>query len=137
MTVSSDDLDHSGLSAAARRTLPADVRARIAEAWVNGRAPILNANEPGYSEAFTIEAEQYRLIRRALLDAVDMLASDSGEALLKEMVAVVQDRLGEHPRFPNGRMTNYARYVKTDLEARGELSRVPNSSPQRVRRSIE
>ena len=35
--------------------------------------------------------------------------------------------------FPNGRMTNYTRYIKTDLEARGELERVAKKKPQRIR----
>ncbi|EDM76460.1 hypothetical protein PPSIR1_24044 [Plesiocystis pacifica SIR-1] len=130
-----DELDSSGLSRRARRQLSAEVQARVAQAWSEGRALILNANKPNYSEAFTIEAEQYTLLRRAILDAVEALADPSGEVLLRDVQVVVQDQLGSHERFPKGRMTNYTRYTKTDLEARGELERIPRSSPQRLRRT--
>ena len=127
-----DPLDDCGLSAAARATLACEVRERVAEAWSRGRALILNANKPGYSEAFTIEAEQYRLVRSQILAAVDALADGKGEVHLKHIVTWVQRELGSHSSFPKGRMTNYTRYVKTDLEARGEVARVPRASPQRV-----
>ena len=102
-------------------------------AWSRGRALVLNANKPGYSEAFTIEAEQYMLLRTAILEAVDELADHRGEVALMEVLASVQETLGRHPRFPNGRMTNFVRYTKVDLEARGEVQRVPKSAPQRIR----
>ncbi|MEM9189571.1 MAG: hypothetical protein AAGF12_10380 [Myxococcota bacterium] len=127
-------LDRSGLSARARKVLEDDVQARVAEAWSRGRALILNANKPGYSEAFTIEAEQYTLLRATILEAVERLGDSNGEVFLKDVLPFVQKRLGTHPRFPKGRMTNYTRYTKTDLEARGELERIPKRSPQRIRR---
>ena len=129
-----DELDEHGLSASARARLAPDVQARVGEAWSRGRALILNANKPGYSEAFTVEQQQYVLVRAALYRALDELADDRGELTLKSATAFVQAALGSHPRFPKGRMTNYTRYIKTDLEARGELARVPRSSPQRIRR---
>lgn len=130
-----DALDRRGLSKAARSTLPKDVQDRVAAAWANGRALILNANKPNYSEAFTIEAEQYTAVRQCILHAVDALADERGEVFLKDVVQTVQAELGDDPLFPNGRMTNYTRYTKTDLEARGELVRVPGRSPQRIRRT--
>ncbi|MCR9163693.1 MAG: DUF6958 family protein [Nannocystaceae bacterium] len=129
-----DALNRHGLSKVARSHLPDDVRERVAAAWSEGRALILNANKPNYSEAFTIEAAQYAAVRACILDAVDSMANDDGEVLLKDVVAAVQAQLGADPLFPNGRMTNYTRYTKTDLEARGELVRVPRRSPQRIRR---
>lgn len=129
-----DTLDSNGLSSAARRTLSKGVQARVAEAWSRGRALILNANKPNYSEAFTIEAEQYRALRETILTSLDALADSSSSTFLKDIVSAVQAQLGDDPLFPKGRMTNYTRYVKTDLEARGEITRVPRSSPQRVRR---
>lgn len=131
-----ETLDTDGLSPTARRRLALDVQARVAEAWHGGRALILNANKPGYSEAFTFSAEQYALLRATILDAVDALADNNGEVLLKTIQAHVHDTLSAHAAFPNGRMTNYTRYTKTDLEARGELERVSRSSPQRVRRRL-
>jgi|GEM_PF-4566054 len=130
-----DGLDECGLSAAARATLPADVQERVAGAWARGRALVLNAHKPSYSEAFTIEAEQYVLLRGAILEAARAFASPEGEVLLKDIVAFVQHRLETHPRFPTGRLTNYTRYTKVDLEARGELVRVVGAAPQRVRLS--
>ncbi|MEO0603210.1 MAG: hypothetical protein AAF211_17355 [Myxococcota bacterium] len=127
-------LDDDGLSATARRILDPEVCERVAEAWGRGRALILNANKPGYSEAFTIAAEQYTLLRDAILEAVDDYADAHGEVSLKQIVAHVDATLASHAAFPTGRMTNYTRYTKTDLEARGELERVPKRSPQRVRR---
>lgn len=129
-----DPLDANGLSATARSFLAAEVQDRVVEAWSQGRALILNANKPGYSEAFTISAQQYALLRGAILEAVDAFADERGEVLLKRIQAHVEDTLSTHAAFPNGRMTNYTRYTKTDLEARGELERVPKRSPQRVRR---
>lgn len=98
-----------------------------------GRALILNGNKPGYSERFTIEVEQYDLLVQSILDAAERYADAAGEVLLKDIVAHVQADLGDHPRFPSGRMTNFTRYVKVDLEARGYLQRVERKSPQRLR----
>lgn len=128
-----DPLDDHGLSPAARETLDPEVQERVAEAWSRGRALILNANKPGYSEAFTVQKEQYALVREALYQALEELADERGELTLKRATAFVQATVGTHPRFPKGRMTNYTRYIKTDLEVRGELARVPRSSPQRIR----
>ncbi|MEO1228510.1 MAG: hypothetical protein AAFZ18_06375 [Myxococcota bacterium] len=105
------------------------MQSRVAEAWGRGRALILNAHKPGYSEAFTISCEQYRELRAGILREL----SGSQEVLLKHVTATIQEALGGSPLFPKGRMTNYVRYVKTDLEARGEVVRVEGSSPQRIR----
>jgi len=37
--------------------------------------------------------------------------------------------------LPSGRLTNYIRYTKVDLETRGVVERIMNSSPQSVRRA--
>ena len=54
---------------------------------------------------------------------------------LQAVVTSAQERLGTHPLFPGGRLTNYIRFVKVDLEARGEVERLPGSGAQRIRRS--
>ncbi len=123
-----------GLSPAARRTLTREVQARVADAWTRDRALVLNANKPGYSESFTIAADQYTLLRSAILDGIEVLADENREASLQAVIAFVSERLHGHPSFPGGRFTNYVRYVKVDLEARGEVARVPGRSPQHVRR---
>ncbi len=124
----------TGLSATAKRFLPLDVQARVAEAWSRGRALILNANKESYSEAFTIESAQYSLLRTTILEAIDALSVGGEPVLLERVRLFVQEKLGKHPLFPNGRMTNYTRYTKTDMEARGELQRVIKSGPQRILR---
>ena len=57
-----------------------------------------------------------------------------GTILLRSVVAAAQDRYGSHGLFPNGRLTNYARYTKVDLEARCDAERIPGKSPQRIAR---
>ena len=47
-------------------------------------------------------------------------------------VAAAQERYADHVLFPKGRLTNYVRYAKVDLEARCEIERIPGSSPQRI-----
>lgn len=74
-----DKLDRHGLSRTARKFLQPDGQERVADAWAKGRALILNANKPGYSEAFTISSEQYELLRAAILEAVDAFADERGE----------------------------------------------------------
>ena len=51
------------------------------------------------------------------------------------MVEAAQDRYGAHPLFPGGRLRNYCTFTKVDLEARGEIERLPGVSPQRIRRA--
>jgi hypothetical protein len=94
---------------------------------------MLNGALEGGMENWTLPREQWELVRDVILEVVDDADPDSG-ALLKAVVATVQARLGGHPLFPGGRLTNFARYTKVDLEARGVLEVVPRSSPQRVRR---
>lgn len=97
---------------------------------------MLNANKPGYSEAFTIEAEQYQLLRSAILEAIAGGADERGEVRLMDVLAYAQEKLGGHPRFPGGRLTNYVRYTKVDMEARGEVQRAAKSAPQRIRAGV-
>lgn len=72
-------------------------------------------------------------MRDALLAHVREHAGADGTVLLEDATADVQERSGAHPAFPGGRLTNDVRYVKVDLAARGQLRRVPGSSPQRLR----
>jgi hypothetical protein len=105
------------------------------EARARGRVQMLNAGRPGGLDGWTIRLEQWELLRSHILDTIDALADEDGSVPLQAVVETAQARLASHPMFPGGRMTNYVRFVKVDLEARGEVERVPRSSPQRVRRS--
>lgn len=81
-----------------------------------------------------MDLRQYEVLRRHILDTIDDEADADGSILLKDLVASAQDRFEGHELFPGGRLTNYVRYTKVDLEARCEVERVHGPSPQRVRR---
>lgn len=113
------------------------------EAWAadrharaeNGRVEIFNATRPGGLDGWTMDEAQYEAVRALILDTIDDDADDDGTVLLKHVVAVAQERLGNNELFPNGRLTNYVRYTKVDLEARCEIERVVGrSGPQRLMR---
>lgn len=99
-----------------------------------GRVRMLNGALEGGMEDWTLPLEQWLLVRQAIHDALDQLADREGSAALKDVVAFTQERLGQHPAFPGGRLKNITTYTKVDLEARREIVRVPGSSPQRIRR---
>ncbi|WP_432542555.1 DUF6958 family protein [Kineococcus sp. SYSU DK002] len=113
--------------------VPASAWATDEQDRSRGRVRVLNGSLEGGMEDWTLPLEQWELVRDVILDVVDDADPDRG-ALLKTVVATAQDRLGGHPAFPGGRLTNFTRYVKVDLEARRLLEVVPGSSPQRVRR---
>ncbi|MEM7323869.1 MAG: hypothetical protein AAF531_12350 [Actinomycetota bacterium] len=105
-----------------------------------GRVEIFNATRPGGLDGWTMDVAQYEAVRSLILepleDAADEASQDStedGTVLLKDVVAAAQDRYGNHELFPKGRLTNYVRFTKTDMEARCEVERLPGSGPQRIR----
>lgn len=112
------------------------------EAWAadalarseRGRVEIFNATRPGGLDGWTMDEAQYEAVRSVILETIDAEADDDGTIALKDVVAATQARLGHDPLFPNGRLTNFVRYTKTDLEARCEVERIPKSQPQRIRR---
>ena len=100
-----------------------------------GRVQIFNATRPGGLDGWTMDVDQYEAVRTLILEMLEDDADDDGTLLLKSVVAEAQDRFGGgHPLFPKGRLTNYVRYTKTDMEARCEIERIPGSSPQRITR---
>ncbi len=102
--------------------MEADRRARE-----RGRVEMLDATRPGGMDGWTMDRRQYELLRALILEVVD----EDG-VLLKDLVAQAQARLGDHERFPGGRLRNSVTYAKVDLEARCEVERLPRTSPQRV-----
>ncbi len=94
---------------------------------------MFNAARPGGLDNWTMDERQYELMRSHILGMLDEAGGEE-TVLLQEVVAAAQDRYGNHELFPKGRLTNYVRYTKVDLEARCEIERVPGSSPQRIRR---
>lgn len=96
---------------------------------------MLNARRPGGLDGWTIRLDQWQLLRTHILETIDALGDEDGTVLLQAVVETAQDRLATHPLFPGGRLTNYIRFVKVDLEARGEVDRILGGGPQRIRRS--
>lgn len=71
-----------------------------------------------------IEKRKYDLMRNTILDVLKR-----GAMPIIELAALVDDQLQE--RF-DGSVMWYYTTVKLDLEARGEIRRIPNSKPQKV-----
>lgn len=113
--------------------VPASALAADEQDRRRGRVRMLNGALEGGMESWTLPVEQWELVRDVILEVVD--DADPGEgAQLKTVVAATQARLGDHPAFPGGRLTNFTRYIKVDLEARGLIEVVPGATPQRIRR---
>ena len=96
-----------------------------------------NVNHPGYSE--NLKENKYSLVREAILAA---LPDEPGESMsFGELEAAVQGYL-KHAQVPKelfpkpGSVRWYAKAVQLDLEARGEIERLPDRSPIRLRKVI-
>lgn len=98
-----------------------------------GRVEIFNATRPGGLDGWTMDLQQYELVRNHILEVLATPTRADATVLLKDVVASTQTELGKHPAFPNGRLRNYCTYTKVDLEARGLIERIPGSTPQRIR----
>jgi hypothetical protein len=97
-----------------------------------GRRRLRSAVRPDGYETWTIEVEQYDVLRAFILDTTADL--DDGDGVtLKTLIEVAEVQLAGHPRFPSGRFTNWIRFVKVDLECEGVIERVGTTSPQRIR----
>lgn len=97
-----------------------------------GRVEIFNATRPGGLDGWTMDGAQYERVHDLILDIVDSDAGPDGTVRLQHVVDAVQGLLGGSDLFPKGRLTNYVRFTKTDMEARCEIERIPGSSPQRI-----
>lgn len=113
------------------------------EAWhadalarAQGRVQIFNATRPDGLDGWTMDAQQYELMRVHILGMIDEHADQDGTIALRDVVDAAQERYASHPLFPGGRTRNYCTFTKVDLEARCEIDRIPRSSPQRIRRHI-
>jgi hypothetical protein len=115
--------------------VPAEAWARDAETRQRtGRVEIFNATRPGGLDGWTMDAAQYQAVHDLILEILDDDAQPDGSVALQHVVDTIQDRLGTNELFPNGRLTNYVRFTKTDMEARCEIERIPGSTPQRITR---
>lgn len=73
-----------------------------------------------------IDKAKYDMIRGAILD----ILNENGTYLFKNLADEVGRRL---PNF-DGSIGWYTTTVKLDLEARGEIERLPKKSPQEIRK---
>jgi Family of unknown function (DUF6958) len=78
-----------------------------------------------------IDKEKYATIRAAILAAI---SENAGEIAFKDLATAVSTQLTSP--F-DGSIGWYTTTVKLDLEARGEIERVPGVSPQRLRLKTE
>jgi hypothetical protein len=104
----------------------------MSEVHPPGRRRLRSAVRPDGYETWTIEAQQYEVLRAFILDTVDRLDEGNG-VMLKTLIDVAESELAGHPRFPSGRFTNWIRFVKVDLECEGVIERTGPKSPQRIR----
>ena len=86
---------------------------------------ILTLHPEGKS-GVNISKQKYDTVRASILDAVHA----HGETTFKDLTENVRRKL--EGKF-DGSIPWYVTSVKLDLEARGLIERVPNSSPQRLR----
>jgi hypothetical protein len=115
--------------------VPDEAWARDAESRRRtGRVEIFNATRPGGLDGWTMDAMQYQAVHDLILEIIDDDAGPDGSVALQHVVDTIQHRLGSSELFPNGRLTNYVRYTKTDMEARCEIERIVRSAPQRITR---
>jgi len=88
-----------------------------------GRRRLRSAVRPDGYETWTIEREQYDVLRAFVLDTLTDLDEGNG-VLLKTLIEIAGVELAGHPRFPSGRFTNWIRFIKVDLECEGVVTRV-------------
>ncbi len=115
--------------------VPAEAWERDAETRKRaGRVEIFNATRPGGLDGWTMDLDQYQAVHDLILQIIDDYADEDGTISLQFVVDTIQAQLNASLLFPKGRLTNYVRYTKTDMEARCEIERIPRSSPQRITR---
>eukprot|EP00435_Cladocopium_sp_Y103_P026466 s630_g6.t1 len=110
-----------------------------AKAWAadklarqKGRVQIFNSTRPHGMDGWTMDLKQYNCMRAHILQCIKKKADQDGSVALQYVVNSANERYKSHPLFPKGRLTNYVRYTKVDLEARGELQRSSGSGSQRI-----
>ena len=95
-----------------------------------------NVNHPDHQE--NLKAEKYNIIREAMLAVLPtedgMLFTD----LEQGVAAYLQEKQVPQALFPKaGSVRWYTKTVQLDLEARGEIERLPNQSPIQLRKIVD
>lgn len=86
---------------------------------------IMTLHPDAAKKGVKIEKAKYDLMRSAILAALKR----NGAMPFIELAALLDDQM--QGRF-DGSVMWYCTTVKLDLEARGEIRRVPNAKPQRI-----
>jgi len=81
---------------------------------------------PEGKQGVNISRAKYEMIRKAILDAIH----SQGIVTFQGLVSLIEFQLRN--RF-EGSISWYVTTVKLDLEARGEIERVPDTDPQQLR----
>jgi len=84
------------------------------------------------SRGFAVTAEKYEPIRKAILASV---SRNKEGVSFKELVASVSSRVPKELFPKRGSVSWYTKVVQLDLEANGQIERIPGVTPQRVRRA--
>lgn len=82
------------------------------------------------SRGFAVTAEKYEPIRKAILASVPR---NMEGVSFKELVASVNGRVPKELFPKRGSVSWYTKVVQLDLEANGQIERIPGATPQRVR----
>jgi hypothetical protein len=95
------------------------------------KVDLLNVNHPGAGTR--ISQEKYDIVSAAILAVVPKVGSG---VELRRLSGMVKARLSTRERDAVGSLDWYVTTVKLDLEARGRIERVPDVTPQRLRRVL-
>lgn len=84
------------------------------------------------SRGFAVTAEKYEPIRKAILASVPR---NKEGVSFGELVASVNRRVPKALFPKRGSVSWYTKVVQLDLEASGQIERIPGETPQRLRRA--
>lgn len=96
---------------------------------MNDKERILCLNPDPENQGTRIDRYKYDLVRGAILGIVP---ADEEGVYFKDLSKAVEKKLGPEQLKELGSVGWYTTVVKLDLEARGEIKRVPGSKPQRI-----
>lgn len=95
-----------------------------------------NVNHPAHRQ--NLKAEKYKLIREAMLHALPTDEWMTFSALEAKVRARLAEQAAPPSLFPKpGSVRWYVKTVQLDLEARGEIERLPKKSPLHLRKRIQ
>lgn len=84
------------------------------------------------SDGFAVTEAKYEPIKKAILASTP---GNSQGISFKELVASVNERVPSELFPKRGSVSWYTKVVQLDLEAKGQIERIPGALPQRLRRT--